>query len=330
MNGDIRFSTFGNTIVEKMFLSGFSFVRNATKLYYPVKESIESILPIVDEFIVALGKGDRDDYTLKEIEKIQSDKIKILHTEWNLEEFPGGAEYAHQTDIAKSACNGKWLFYLQSDEVVHEKYLPIIKQRCEALTDNREVEGLLFSYLHFWGDYKHHVVSHKWYPREIRIIRNDKDIHSWRDAQSFRRIADFDGRNYFQKEGTKKLKVAKVDAAIYHYGWVRPPGVMQEKRQSFESHMSGSDIANTRFRVAPPSFNYGDLDRLRTFHDTHPQVMKDFIGKFNWQQELDKGKNNPLKQKHDKLKYRLLTFFEQRLIGGRQIGGFKNYELLNV
>ena len=112
-------------------ISGFSMVRNATKLYYPVKASIESILPIVDEFVIALGKGDADDHTLEEIQKIQSDKIKIIHTEWDLEKYPGGAEYAHQTDIAKQHCKGDWLFYLQSDEVIHEKYLdPIKKKMC--------------------------------------------------------------------------------------------------------------------------------------------------------------------------------------------------------
>ena len=98
-----------------MLISGFSFVRNATKLYYPVKASIESILPIVDEFVIAVGNGDADDHTLEEIQKIKSDKIKIIQTEWDLKKYPGGSEYAHQTDIAKQYCKGEWLFYLQSD-----------------------------------------------------------------------------------------------------------------------------------------------------------------------------------------------------------------------
>src|SRR5665213_1776234 len=149
-----------------MLISGFSMVRNATKLYYPVKASIESILPIVDEFVIALGKGDSADDTLEEIQKIQSEKIKIIQTEWDLEKYPGGSEYAHQTDKAKEQCKGDWLFYLQSDEVIHEKYLPVIKNRCEELLENKIVEGLLFKYKHFWGDYSHYIVSHAWYPKE--------------------------------------------------------------------------------------------------------------------------------------------------------------------
>src|SRR6185312_9339383 len=103
-----------------MTISAFSMVRNATKLYYPVKASIESILPIVDEFVIALGDCDNDDHTLEEIQKIKSEKIKIIHTKWNIEKYTNGSEYAHQTDIAKEQCKGDWLFYLQSDEVMHE------------------------------------------------------------------------------------------------------------------------------------------------------------------------------------------------------------------
>ena len=38
-----------------MKVSGFTFVRNVVKYDYPVVESIRSILPVVDEFIVNVG-----------------------------------------------------------------------------------------------------------------------------------------------------------------------------------------------------------------------------------------------------------------------------------
>ena len=312
-----------------MMISGFSMVRNATKLYYPIKASIESILPIVDEFVIALGKGDADDYTLEEIQKINSDKIRIIHTEWDIEKYPGGSEYAHQTDIAKEHCKGDWLFYLQSDEVIHEQYLDTIKNRCDELLYNKAVEGLLFKYKHFWGDYSHYIISHAWYPKEIRIIRNNPEIHSWRDAQSFRRIPGFNG-NYFQKEETFKLKVAAVDATVFHYGWVRPPVMMQKKRVSFESHMQGDEKANILFQEEPDMFNYGNLERLCVFKESHPEVMKDFIKRFDWELELYPHNKNVKKHKHDKFKYRMLTFLEQKILGGKQIAGFRNYELIDL
>lgn len=313
-----------------MFISGFSFVRNATKLYYPVRASIQSILPLVDEFVIAVGNSDPDDHTLEEIQKIKSDKIKIIQTEWDLEKYAGGSEYAHQTDIAKKHCKGDWLFYLQSDEVIHEKYLPLIKNKCREVLNNKNIEGLLFGYKHFWGDYSHYMISHKWYPKEIRIIRNDPGIHSWRDAQSFRRIPGFDDKNYFQKENTFKLKVAEVNATVFHYGWVRPPELMKKKWVSFETDMRGEEEASSFFKYKPEAFDYGDLRKLGTFKETHPAVMKNFINQFNWHDQLQRKDLWITKHKHNKLKYRLLSFIENKFFGSKQIAGFKNYQLIKT
>ena len=194
---------------------------------------------------------------------------------------------------------------------------------------NPAVEGLLFNYRHFWGDYSHYIISHAWYPKEIRIIRNNPEIHSWRDAQSFRRIPDFNGINYFQKENTYKLKVAQVDAFVYHYGWVRPPEMMQKKRVSFETHMQGEDKAASLFKDEAQNFDYGNLSKLKIFKGTHPAVMEDFIKKFNWNHQLYPHVKQLKKHKHDKLKYRLLTSMEQNFLRGNQIAGFKNYELIH-
>jgi len=64
-----------------MKVAGFTFIRNAIKNDYPVVEAITSILPICDEFVVALGNSDDD--TEKLITGINSPKIKIIHTVWN-------------------------------------------------------------------------------------------------------------------------------------------------------------------------------------------------------------------------------------------------------
>ena len=200
-----------------MTISGFSMVKNADKLYYPIKQAIMSILPIVDEFVIALGDCDEDDNTRKIIESINDDKIKIIDTVWDLKKYPKGTENAHQTDIAKSHCSGDWVFYLQADEVIHEKYLDNIKSCCEKYLDNKNVDGILFKYKHFWGDYEHYHRGHGWYPNEIRVIRNEPDIYSWQSAQSFRRYDYYD--NPRQPDGHHKIRVAKVDAEIFHYGW---------------------------------------------------------------------------------------------------------------
>lgn len=316
-----------------MKISGFSFVRNGIKLYYPVVEMIKSILPIVDELVIAVGKGDEDDLSRKKIEEINSPKIKIIDTIWDIEKYPRGMEHAHQTDIAKKACSGDWLFYLQGDEVIHEKDLPVIQKRCEELFDNHDVEGLLFKYLHFWGDYNHYHKNHGWYPYEIRIIRNNPDFHSWESAQSFREIPNFDGIHYRQQENTHKLKVALVDAHVYHYGWVRPPLLMQNKRRYFHTNHWGAKRAKEHYDKLEEYFDYGPLNRLAKFSGTHPKVMECKLSEFNWHEKLQfSGKPSPLREKytHEKSRNKILTWIENNLNGGNQIWYFKNFILLNV
>ncbi|MBN2183993.1 MAG: hypothetical protein JW746_01565 [Candidatus Krumholzibacteriota bacterium] len=314
-----------------MKISGFSMVRNGEKLYYPVTEMIRSILPIVDEFVIAVGEGDPDDKTREMISAIGDPKIRIIDTEWDLDKYPRGMENAHQTDIAMNACSGDWLFYLQADEVIHEKYLPVIKNTCMKYLDERDVEGLLFGYLHFWGDYGHHHTGHGWYPHEIRIIRNDPEIHSWESAQSFRRIPDFDGVSYRKKEGTFKLKVAPVDARVYHYGWVRPPHLMISKKKALDTVHRGRRKVREMYENIPDDFDFGPLTRLEIFKGTHPGVMKEMIQKMDWKDKLQyTGRPDPSREphKHERFKYRLLSFIEKYLNRGRHIGEFKNYRLI--
>lgn len=312
-----------------MKISGFSFVRNGDKLYYPVKESIESILPICDEFIVAVGNSDEDDKTRKIIESINDPKVKIIDTVWDKKYMKHGAIYAIQTDIAMKSCSGDWLFYLQADEVIHEKDLQNIRNRCEQLIDEKEVEGLLFDYHHFWGDYDHHHKSHGWYPYEIRVVRNLTKIHSFKDAQSFRY---FDNYSLPHKiEGSRKLKVAKVDAHIYHYGWVRPPKFMQNKQKYFNVNYKGLDKTQKIYDKLPKEFDFGNLSKIAIFEGIHPKVMHERIAKMDWKKKLQySGQRNinRLPHKHEKFKYRLVSVIEKLFNGGNQIGTFKNYELL--
>ena len=314
-----------------MKISGFTMGKNALKLYYPMRQSVESILPLVDEFVVVLGDSDEDDNTRAEIEAIGSDKIRIVDTVWDIERYPRGMEHAHQTDLAKELCTGDWLFYLQSDEVVHEKDLETIRKRCEELLNDSEVEGLLFRYLHFWGDYEHIQDGHCWYRKEIRIIRNHPEIHSWESAQSFRKIPGFEGLNYRQQEGTYKLKVAEVEAEIFHYGWVRPPRVMQDKIKAFRINHRGREkvAAQVAAHHFDRAFDYGNISRCTPYRGSHPAVMKPWMDLFDWKDHLrfsgPAQSQNPIPSKHDLPKYRFLSWIEKRILGGRRMGEFKNY-----
>jgi glycosyltransferase involved in cell wall biosynthesis len=295
-----------------MKVSGFSFVKNAVKLYYPIVESIRSALPLVDEFVIACG--DSDDGTTDLIRSIGDPKVRVIETTWDSSQFVHGAVNAVQSNIALDACSGDWCLYLQADEVFHEKYLPVLRERMERLLDTPEVEGLLFDYVHFYGSYDLYQTAHNWYAREIRIVRNRIGVRSWESAQGFRIAPD-----------NRKLRVVPACAEIYHYGWVRPPVRMMKKQIALSSVHHDSDWVKHRYPDSEKDFDFGSLKTCRRFTGTHPEVMRARIEAMNW--TVAPGKPNKKDHKHDRLSVRLLTFLENRILH-RKIGEYRNYVLI--
>ena len=311
-----------------MRISGFTFVKNAGELYYPVCESIRSLLPVVDEFVVAVDRDNTADRRL--IEGIGSPKIRIVENSWDTQRYHSGTIYAQQTDLAKSYCTGDWLIYLQADEVIHEDDLPEITGACHQYLHDLQVEGMVFNYLHFWGDYHHHQVAHGWYRREIRIIRNDPAIHSWRDAQSFCHITDFDGLNYLEPENSRKLRVIPLQARIFHYGWVRPPEIMRKKIGQSNTLYHGHSPRPGKKAGRAFLFEYGPLDCLGLFKNSHPAVMKGWIERFNWHDDLKKVSPRGERRifRHEKWRYRLFGFLKRKISFLSDVGEFHNFIIL--
>ncbi len=291
-----------------MKITGFTIVRNAVKNDYPVVEAICSILPVVDEMIVSIDKGEDNSEDL--IKSIVSDKIKIVYSEWDMSLKEGGRIYAVETDKAKAHAspNSDWLLYIQADEIIHEKYHAAIVAAAEKYKDDSQVEGLLFRYLHFYGTYDYVGDSRSWYNCEIRMIRNDNSIGSYKDAQGFRK-------------GTTKLKVAAINAFVYHYGWVKNPKLMMDKRKETVQYYAGNNAeAVKELRASAEIFDYDQFDAITKFTGTHPAVMQQRIARKNWQVTLDENK------KRFRLKDRLLFWFEKKT--GIRLFTFKNYTII--
>lgn len=287
-----------------MKISGFSFVRNGIKFDYPFLESIQSILHFCDEYVIAVGNS--DDGTLEAIQSIRSNKIKIIETVWDETLRSGGAILAQQTNIALDNVTGDWAFYLQADEVVHENDLPIVRRAMEDFLDRRDVEGLLFSYNHFYGNYDFVGDSRRWYRHEIRVVRTGTGVKSRGDAQGFR-------------IGERKLRVKLIPASIYHYGWVKSPEKQQAKQRSFH-RLWHPDEWVTKNVGESTTYDYGEGGRLVRFVGSHPSVMRDRIGRQNWSFEYDAASAKvPLKEK-------MLDWIEEKT--GRRFGEYRNYELI--
>lgn len=304
-----------------MKISGFTIIRNAVKYDFPAVECITSVLDLVDEFIVALG--DSSDNTEELINAINSPKIKIIKTNWDTNTYyKDGQIYAHQTDIALRACKGDWCFYLQADEVLHEDGIPIIREACEKYLNDENIEGFLLNYVWLYGNYNKYIDSmHIAYPKEVRIVRNRADIHSWRDAQSFRSIPDFDYKNYYQKENTRKLRCIDLNAWLFHYTYVRDPRVLVKKKTEQISLHAGENVSElTQY------YDYGNLSVFPDFKGTHPAIMKKRIGELGWEHLLRfTGTPPQIFGRKRKLKYRVLNFVENKILGGRMLFGWKNH-----
>ncbi len=290
-----------------MKISGFTIIKNAVLNDYPVLEAIKSILPVVDEMIVSIG--DSSDATEELINSINSPKIKIFHSVWDKNISTGGSVLAVETNKAKEhvSKDSDWLFYIQADEVIHEKYHDIIRKTAEQFKDDKKVDGLVFNYLHFFGTYNYVGDSRKWYHKEVRIIRNDPTITAYRDAQGFRRNGE-------------KIRVKQVDAYVYHYGWVKSPKQMNEKQRIALENFWQENTAVSKKVHAAEIFNYEEYDSLALFQDSHPAVMKDRIASMNWNIELDTSK------KKFKLKDRFLYWFEKKT--GIRPFDFRNYKII--
>jgi len=258
-----------------MKVTGFTFIRNAVKFDYPVAEAIRSILPLCNDFVVAAGNS--DDNTEELIQSIDKQKVKVINTVWDdsPEMKKRGNVFAFETDKAFQAVppDSDWAFYIQGDEVIHEKYLDTICSAMEKWKDNHMIDGLLFNYLHFYGSYDYIGISPKWYKNEIRVIRNDKSIYSYRDAQGFR------------KEENKKLNVKPVDAYVYHYGWVKEPEVMMKKLKN--TSLFYEDLDWLKKISSGQVFDYSSIDALELFTGTHPRIMKEHIDRKNWHFDHD-------------------------------------------
>jgi glycosyltransferase involved in cell wall biosynthesis len=244
-----------------MKVSGFTFIRNGTLLGYPYVESIKSILPICDEFIVVVGRSQDD--TLAKIRGIKSKKIRIIETIWNENISDRGFVYAQQKMIAQYNCTGDWAFYLEGDEIVNEKDLSSILSVMRKNLNNQDVEALAFDYLHFYGSPKWLAKSPAWYRQECRIIRNT--IRTWNPDSLYFMVMDKNKKGRYPK-------AVLIEKPIYHYGHVRKIQFMNQKMSQVGKYWGHNHKALYKYEI--------DSKALIKFQGKHPELIKNWLKKY--------------------------------------------------
>ena len=248
-----------------MQVSGFTFLRNGQRLGYPFVASIRSVLPLVDEFVIALGPCDDD--TEKMLRDLGEPKIRIVPTQWNerirSDYSVKGFVFGQQKSIALFNCTGDWAFYLEADEVLHENDLPKIRAAMEKHLDNERVEALAFDYLHFYGNKNTIAWSPGWYRSEVRIIRNT--IPAWSSESLFFNVV-------VGHKKSRHPRAAHTGATIFHYGWVRSEAQMNLKSASVLKFWNNRALETV---------DYSKIDAgvLKLFTGKHPRVIQDWLPK---------------------------------------------------
>jgi hypothetical protein len=250
-----------------MRVSGFSFIKNGTKLAYPFIESIRSVLPVVDEFVLAAGESDDDTMDhLRALERGEGrGKLRILEMRWNTL-APHAFVYAAQSMAALYNCTGDWALYIQGDEALHEEDHEAIRASLREADGDARVEGLVFDYIHFFATPGHVIQSPAWYRREVRIVRNKNlKVILPSDAQYFVKIA---GRRRLEY-----LACRRANARVFHYGWCRPEAQHVAKLQETAGYYGQAAPKASEVRT------YAKVDPsvVKPFTGTHPAVMREWV-----------------------------------------------------
>jgi hypothetical protein len=271
-----------------MKISAFTFVKNGQILGYPFIQSIKSVLSIVDEFIINVGKS--EDSTLELIKEIKSKKIRIIKSDWNSNMQDRGYVYGQQKMIAQFNCTGDWAFYIEADEIYHEKDLEQIKKSMNSYVDDPNVEALVVDFHHFYGNANSVLNSPGWYRSEARIIKNS--IRSYAPDGLFWLVL---GTN---KKG-RYPKAKKIGVNCFHYGWLRSEQQMNLK----------SSKVNKYWGENPVMIDYKKIDQsiIFEFKGSHPKIVEGWIQKDVGVFEADPNYQLTLKQK----KHRMMIKFEK-------------------
>jgi len=271
-------------------VSAFTFIKNGQILGYPFVESIQSILTIVDEFVINVGESEDD--TLLVIQSIHSSKIRIIKSKWNDTMQDRGFVYGQQKMIAQYNCTGDWAFYIEGDEVYHENDLEQIRESMIIHLDDPNVEALAFDFYHFYGNADSYLDSPGWYRSEVRIIKNS--VRSYAPDGLFWLVLNSN------KQG-RYPRAKHTGVSCYHYGWLRSQEQMNLKSEKVQKYWAKD----------PVKVDYSQMDQsiIKEFQGSHPEIITEWLPKESGLYKVDPNYKPTKKQKKHRMMIKFENFF---------------------
>lgn len=284
-------------------VSGFTMVKNASILDFPIEASIRSVLPGVDEMIVNVGRSDDD--TLERVAAIGDPRIRIIGSDWDHSRGP--AMLADETERARRECRGRWGIYIQADEVLDDGAAERLREIAAERDGDPAVQGAVVDYRHFYGGFGTVASNRKWYRRECRLVRlvPDVGVRSFRDAQGFRA-----GPSH------ERIRCVRSGVVMNHYGWARPTWALAAKRTADHG------IYPWRKEQDPDRPLLPWIPGIRRFEGEHPATVREWVA--------ERGSGERLiapwrfNRRHPRL---VLSAMVERLTGWRPLE-YRNYRLV--
>ena len=203
--------------MQRQNISCFMNVRNVLSQGYPFVESIISALPICDEFVVSDGYS--DDGTFEILERLAElyPKIKLVKIKWKINEKTkrNGKILADTANETLRFCKGKYIFYHQACEVIHEDSVNKIRQ----LVFNHP--NITFFHLPYWNFVRDMVYIESF---GLRLSKNMYGVYAVGDAANLSFSRNTTIKNILNGIIRHPFKLKETLSHIYSsYGFVYGP-----------------------------------------------------------------------------------------------------------
>lgn len=200
-----------------MLLSGIGKIFNRQKYTFPLKLSIEAILQVADQFVLAVCDDSEDDTIeyCNTLQKSFNGKLKLIHSHWIIDPAEGKFNMKRLADLAIENTDTEWFISVDMDEVYRTEELKKLKIILQNIP--KDYGGCAVSFVHHYIDPYHRIFG-KLYDRSARVGRKSMGWKSYDDGFGI----------------TGEGKVYMADVTCNHYGFVRSAKSTIEKELNFQ------------------------------------------------------------------------------------------------